>query len=78
MDEEVVKPVRVLRVLEYIYASAEDAVADMHKWKVQGEYIPSSRMKIVSRSFPMEMMDEPLPKPVYHFPEYDPSNPLEI
>lgn len=47
--------VRVLRVMEYTYETVERATADMSRWVVQGEYRPSFDMKIVSRSFPLEV-----------------------
>jgi len=54
MTEEIGKQIRVLRLLEYIYADAETMVEDMAHWQVglNSAYRPSRKMKITSCVLP--------------------------
>jgi hypothetical protein len=51
------KPVRVLRLMEYIYPDAESATRDMARWQVQGTYRAGSRVTIRSTTRPMEVWE---------------------
>lgn len=53
--------VRVLRLMEYVYADAETAIADQARWAVQGAMIPNTRMTIRSTVLPMEFETIELP-----------------
>lgn len=49
--------VRVVRLLEYVYPDAKDALKDMQNWAVQGVYRPSAGRLIRSTVLPMEVLD---------------------
>lgn len=49
--------VRVVRLLEYIYPNAKDALTDQQNWQVQGVYRPSAGRLIRSTVLPMEVLD---------------------
>jgi hypothetical protein len=49
--------VRVVRLLEYIYPNAKDALKDQQNWQVQGVYRPSAGRLIRSTVLPMEVLD---------------------
>lgn len=51
------KPIRVLRLLEYTYDSAESMVNDQLHWQVQGVYRPNSKMVIKSTVLPLEVIE---------------------
>jgi hypothetical protein len=58
-DVGLMAKIRVLRIMEYIYDSADLAFSDMARWHVQGVYMPNNHMTIKSTSLPMEFLDEP-------------------
>lgn len=49
--------VRVVRLLEYLYPDAKDALDDQQHWQVQGVYRPSAGRLIRSTVLPMEVLD---------------------
>lgn len=65
--------VRVLRLMEYVYADAETAVADRARWQIQGTYTPSTKITIHSTTLPMEFItSEPNELPVWNEGENPP------
>jgi hypothetical protein len=51
------KPVRVLRLMEYIYPDIETATQDMARWQVQGTYKPRQAITIRSTVLPPEVWE---------------------
>lgn len=51
-------PIRIVRVLEYTYATAEDAIEDQARWYVPANGIkePNPRVAIRSVVMPMEVV----------------------
>jgi hypothetical protein len=49
--------IRVVRLLEYLYPDAKDALTDQQNWQVQGVYRPSAGRLIRSTVLPMEVLD---------------------
>lgn len=56
--------VRILRILEYTYESAEAMVEDMIHWQVQTIYAPSVKVVIKSTTLTPEILQEAYENPL--------------
>jgi hypothetical protein len=55
-ERESWRGLRVIRVLEYVYADAQTMEQDMANWEVQGTRQFSSRARIRSATLPLEVL----------------------
>ena len=57
-EEEEDVTVRVMRVMEYRYTTAEAMVFDMERWAVQGTHVFNPTCTITSTTLPLEIVTD--------------------